>query len=204
MRPSPTESVEATENAPLSAAAEPRSPIRSGIATRRRRAESGSSSTRKAMSRKSPSKRAEAFSDSGSRRFCARPSAVKSRCPGDDMSRPIRPMSARVPAAVSFIRTVRSFNAGGIAAGQRSAISRVFRSAESAAESGVRGSVRRMPGPAETSARSRERAVPSSNPESETPAGPISNRPLASRTESPLRSVNVSCRSCRAMSAPRL
>ena len=44
-------------------------------------------------------------------------SALRSRCPGDDMSRPIRPMSARVPAAVSFIRTVRSFSAGGIAAG---------------------------------------------------------------------------------------
>ena len=79
--------VEAAENAPLSAPAVPRSRMRSGIAMRRRRAESGNSASRNAISLKSPSNRAEASMRSGSSTFLAAPSAVNATCPGEEMSK---------------------------------------------------------------------------------------------------------------------
>lgn len=60
---------------------------------------------------------AEAFNDSGSSRFCARPSAVKSRCPGDDMSSPNPADVGQGSRCGQVHPDVRSFSAGGIAAG---------------------------------------------------------------------------------------
>lgn len=117
MRPSPTESVEATENAPLSAAAEPRSPIRVGD---RHPAAQG----RIGQQLHEEGHVAEVAFETGRsvQRFgveeVLRPAVGgEVEVSGRRYVETIRPMSARVPAAVSFTRTVRSFSAGGIAAG---------------------------------------------------------------------------------------
>ena len=84
---------------------------------RRRRAESGNSASRNAISLKSPSNRAEASMRPGSSTFLAAPSAVNATCPGEEMSSPAFPMSPSVPAAVSARLTIRPSSTGGISAG---------------------------------------------------------------------------------------
>ena len=159
---------------------------------------------RNARSRKSPSKRADASIRLASSRFFAAASALRSRCPGDEISSCVFPMSPRVPAAENDSRTVRSSSTGGTASGERYFRSFVFRSAERTASSGEAGSSFRIPAPAVSSARIREKAVCRSRPERTMPEASMPKRPVRSRTESPQRSVNAVRRICSAMSAPRL
>ena len=178
--------------------------MRSGSATRRRSAVSGRISNRKAGSRRSPRKRADAAIRCGSSGYFAVPSTVSARCPGEESSRPMRASSSNVPLAARCSRSGRLSSGAGSSDGASSASSAVFTSASASAVSGAAGFVCNMPGPVLTSARMCEFRVVRSNPVSAIPSGPISNRPRVCSTESPQRSLNASCRICRAMSLPRL